>query len=399
MTDDAAFFATATEAVNRLERELRRVPSLQSSSWRALELGSGSGRLLRAMSGHFAEIIGCESGEARIEASRHLLRDLSNAFIHPADGTRIPAVGDHSIDFVYSVGDFTERNGRAGALALFRELRRVLVANGLVCLRFTGQAPGAGDPVFTANELVEIAAAHDFQVFAMDGAGTRSLWTTWRKREEGWFQQTEAESRSVNASTVVRRITNASSNEAVAPCRGRFASILIYAENLLADASIGPLRVTIGTSLGIVTYIGATDRAGWQPIRVELPEQEETGLLPVQITWFDRPIAESVTLRVIPPGPMVPRVVAITDALRPGNRHKIVSGRMKLVMEEIAHPDEVQAFLGGKPAWDAEYNCLDPQQRRYQWSFQLPDEITPGTHTLEVRAAGRTLARVPVDVA
>ncbi|MEQ1948398.1 MAG: class I SAM-dependent methyltransferase [Bryobacteraceae bacterium] len=396
--DDAAFFATATEAVNRLERELRRVRPEQSATRKAMELGSGSGRLMRAMSGRFAEITGCETGEARTQASRQFLRDLPNVFIQSADGTRIPAIHNSSMDFAYSVGDFAERNGREGALELFRELRRVLTPDGLACLRFTGQAPGAGNPLFTAHELLEIAAANDFQVLALEGAAARSLWTTWRKRKEGWFQATETEAAAANTNTIIRRITNASSNEPVAPCRGRFASILIYAENLPPRAGIGPLRVTIGSSLGIVTSIGPADRAGWQPIRVELPEQEATGLLPVQLTWFDHPISAPVTLRVIPPGPMVPRIVSVTDALRPGNR-TIVSGRMKLVIEEIARPDEVQALVDGHPAWDADYVCLDPQQRRYEWSFQLPEEIVPGTHTLEVRAAERTLARLPVDLA
>ena len=58
---------------------------------------------------------------------------------------------------------------------------------------------------------------------------------------------------------VIRRITNASSSEPVAPCRGRFASIAIRAGNLPADAGVHHLRVTVGSSFGTVTHIGPED--------------------------------------------------------------------------------------------------------------------------------------------
>ena len=47
---DADFYATATEVINSLESELRRVPPAQRSSWKALEIGCGPGRLMRPMS-------------------------------------------------------------------------------------------------------------------------------------------------------------------------------------------------------------------------------------------------------------------------------------------------------------------------------------------------------------
>jgi SAM-dependent methyltransferase len=394
--DDRAFYSTATDVVNDLDRELRRARERPCTAWRALELGAGSGRLLRAVAGRFSEIIGCEGNELSIAQARDTLADIPNAFLHAAEGTRVPQVHDSSIDFAYSVGDFAERAGRAGALELFAELRRVLRADGLARLRFTGQAPGAGEALFTAHELVDIAASNDFQVLSLEGAGSRSLLTTWQKRPEGWSLSTANEAPAKETAAIIRRIANASSNEAVAPCRGRFASILIYVENLPPDAGIGPLRVHIGGSLGVVTNIEPADRSGWQAVRVELPELEETGLLPVQILWFDRPIARSVTLRVIPPGPMVPRVISIGDANQPVSKHRIASGRVRLVLEEIDRPEEVQTFVGGKPTWDVDYLCLDPQHHRFEWKFQLPDEMGAGIHTLEIRRADRKIASIPL---
>ena len=77
--DDAGFFATATEVINGLEAELRRVPLAQRGGWRALEIGCGPGRLMRPMSRHFVEIHGVDVSDemialARGEAARHSQR-------------------------------------------------------------------------------------------------------------------------------------------------------------------------------------------------------------------------------------------------------------------------------------------------------------------------------------
>ena len=87
----------------------------------------------------------------------------------------------------------------------------------------------------------------------------------------------------------IHKITNASSFEPVAPCRGRFAAISIRAGNLPPDAGLNHLRATIGSSLGTITSIGAPDRDGWQRIRVDLPELEATGGPAGSLFWLDRP--------------------------------------------------------------------------------------------------------------
>ncbi len=69
-SDDAAFFATATEVINGLEWELRRVPIEQRGDWRALEIGCGPGRLMRPMSRHFVEIHGVDVSDEMIALAK-----------------------------------------------------------------------------------------------------------------------------------------------------------------------------------------------------------------------------------------------------------------------------------------------------------------------------------------
>src|SRR5258708_19595379 len=162
--NDATFFATATGVINDLERELRRARPEERAGWRALDLGSGSGRLMRTMSRYFAEIHGCEPLESRILEARERLRDVPNARVHHTSGVMLPEVADGSIHFAYSAGDFTERGGRRPALDLFRELRRVLAPGGFARLRFTGQSPTSPHPLFTAPQPLQIPAANHYQV-------------------------------------------------------------------------------------------------------------------------------------------------------------------------------------------------------------------------------------------
>src|SRR4051794_22467573 len=83
---DADFFATATEVINGIESELRRVPIAQIGSWKVLEIGCGPGRLMRPLSRHFAEIHGVDVSDEMIALARERLRDTPNAHPHVNDG-------------------------------------------------------------------------------------------------------------------------------------------------------------------------------------------------------------------------------------------------------------------------------------------------------------------------
>jgi len=199
---------------------------------------------------------------------------------------------------------------------------------------------------------------------------------------------------------IIRRITNASSFEPVAPCRGRFASISLHVENLPPGAGLNHLRVTIGASHGTVTSIGPLDRSGLQQtgrqqirgqqIRVDLPELETTGPLAVQVSWLDRPLSEPVTLRVIPPGPLVPRIASAPRCVE----NRIV----RLTLDEIAKPYDIEVSVGGRSMEDVERVCTDPRPQRYEVKFRLPEDIEPGIHQVKVSIGRRKLAPVPIEV-
>jgi ubiquinone/menaquinone biosynthesis C-methylase UbiE len=401
--DDAGFFATATEVINGLEWELRRVPLSERPSWRALEIGCGPGRLMRPMARHFTEIHGVDVSDEMIGLAKEKLRDTPNAFPHAGDGSTLPQFEDDFFDFIYSYAVFQHIPSRDVVYQYLREIRRVLKPGGLVRLQFNGLprvADGDYDTWagarFSSTDILEFTELNDFQVLALEGVSTQYMWTTWRKHPQGW--QVAQRDRTPDAAVRIRRITNANSSEPVAPCRGRFASISIWVENLPPDAGLHHLRVLVGDSRATITYIGPADSAGLQQVNAVLPELGATGLLPVELQWLGTNIAPPATLRVIPPGPSVPRLTSVTDGVNLVAGARIETRAVKLVLEEIARPHEIEVSIGGRPAVNLEYFCVDPRPQRFEVNFRLPEEAAPGRHPLEVRIGRRKLAPVMLEV-
>ena len=375
---DAEFFATVTAVVNDLEKQIQWVGPGERSGWRALEIGCGAGRLLRPLSRHFRELHGVEIAEDLLSRAREITRDLPQVRLHSSQGAALAGLADNTFDYVYSHDFLPRLENRPLVLDFLRETHRVLRVGGLARIELSGTH-------FTSLDVLDFAQTQGFQTLALQGAATPSLWTTWRKQSVGRLESGDEFQR-----VTIRRITNASSFEPVAPCRGRFASIILCVENLPLRAGIQHLRVTIGNALGTVTEIGAPDRTGLQSIHVNLPELEATGLLPVQVLWRERPLSEPVTLRVIPPGPVIPRVVAT-----PGHT---VSREVSLTLEEVARPWEMEVFVDGGPIEDVEKICVDPRAQRYAVNLRLPADLAPGPHTITINVGRRKLAPVPIDV-
>ena len=401
--NDADFFATATEVINSLESELRRVPPPQRSMWKALEIGCGPGRLMRPMSRHFAEIHGVDVSDEMIALARERLVDTPNAHLHVSDGASLAEFPDQTFDFVYSYAVFQHVPSRDVIATYMREIHRVLKIGGFARLQFNGMpAREASFDTWSgarvlSSEIVEFTQLFDIQLLAVEGAGTQYMWTTWRKQPQGW-QAKQNERQFAPDTSRIRRITNSHSSEPGAPSRGRYASISLWVENLPPEAGLHHLRVQVGDSLGTVTYIGPVMKDGLQQVSVVLPELEATGLLPVELRWLDEPLAPLATLRVIPPGPSVPCIRSVTDGTNLVADKRIETRQVKMILEEVARPHEIEATVGGVPVGDREFLCTDPKPQRFEVNFRLPEEIGPGRHELQVRIGRRKLAPVMLEV-
>ena len=404
----AEFYAAATSLVNALERELRRVKPRDRGQWRALELGCGPAHLMRPMSRHFAEINGVDVSQEMLARARANLDGVDNARLHLAHGTSLEDIDGGAMDFVYSYSVLSNLFSRTDVFESLLEVARILKPGGLARLHFNGlvkvesSAYDAWDGIrFSAGELLEFTARNGFQVLAVEGAGTPNLWTTWKRREEDWaenlvFTATER--------AEIRRITNTSGRDPVVPSRGRYASVAITAEGLPEEAGLHHLRVTVGGELAAVTYIGPRDESGGQVIHADLPDSDSTGLLPVQLHWtgwpseISQPISDAAPVRVIAPGPSVPRIVSVADAANPSSIQRIETRRVKVTLEEAARLHELEVYLGGAPVEDLERVMTEVRPQRYEVTFHIPEQLAPGRHKLQMNLGQRRLAPVEVDV-
>jgi hypothetical protein len=76
---------------------------------------------------------------------------------------------------------------------------------------------------------------------------------------------------------------------------------------------------------------------------VFLPAGVRTGLLPVRVEWHGQRLCPDRYMRVIPPGPSVPRLTALSDAVNLLSPQRIESGLIKATIEEV---DAIETFRG-----------------------------------------------------
>jgi ubiquinone/menaquinone biosynthesis C-methylase UbiE len=387
--DEASFLATASEAVRAIESELKRFgPATDTRTMRAIEIGCGPGRLIKPLSRHFGEIHGVDVSDEMIRIASGRLRNISNARVHATNGATLSQFADESIDFIYSYAVFQHIPSRDVVLSYMREATRVLKPGGIFRAQFNG-LPHDVTPdtwsgvVFSANDIRTFTRENGFSLLALEGVDTQYMWTTWKKRSP----QPTAH----NPQPVIRRITNAHTSETLVPVSGRHAVAAIWIVDLPEEVDLNSLDVVFDGLPATPYYIGPALRGNLQQVNVRLPRGLRTGLIPVQTCGATK------WIRVVPPGPMVPRVVSVTDGINLVQQDHISTGYVKVVVEEIGDPSAVSVFVDALPARDLELKCTDPVPPRFELNFALP-KLPAGRHTLRIQAGRRELMPRAIDV-
>jgi SAM-dependent methyltransferase len=398
------FFATGVELAQGLAREFKRMPAnADRGRWRALEIGCGLGRLMRPLARYFAEIHGVDVSDEMVRLACEKLRGIPNAYLRQTTGADLAGFADQSFEFVYSYAVFQHIPSREVVFQYLSEARRVLKTGGIFRFQVNG-LPATATRYDTwhgvrisAAEIAGFARENDFQLLALEGVSTQYMWVTMRKQPEGWREGLWARG-SVPAARI-RRITNAHSSEPVVPCRGRFAVASLWLEGLPEDCDLNHLEVKVAGAQGQLSYLGPPEADGLQQLNVGLPACVRSGLQPMAVSWLGKLIAAPATLRVIPPGPLVPRIVSVTDGIDLLSGTRIVSRSVKVGVEEVSDPGEFRAAIDGAPVGDMDFFCVDPLPPRFEVNFTLPDWVGPGVHDLEVRIGARRFAPVSIEVA
>jgi len=401
---DEEFFATAALVIHsNLERELKWIAAgKDKAGLKALEIGCGPGRLMLPMSRHFGEIHGVDISEEMVRLAREKLAGIPHAFIHRTNGTDLAGFTDETFDFVYSYAVFQHIPSREVVFGYLQEARRVLKEGGLLRCQFNGLPATVAHydtwngARIAAQQILDFCRDNDFQLLALEGVSTQYMWVTARKRPIGWSKQRAA--RQPEQSANILRITSTQSSEPVLPCNGRFASLSLWVEDLPEQCDLLGLKASIAEAHQYVSYIGPPSPEGWQQVNVALSSPISTGLASVRLWWLGEPLSQEALIRVVPPGPMVPRVVSVCDGVNLLAGTRISSGYIKVTVEEMDDIRDFAASVGGKPIENIDSFCVDPLPPRYEINLHMPPDLPPGPHLLEIQLGRRKLPPIVIEL-
>jgi ubiquinone/menaquinone biosynthesis C-methylase UbiE len=387
--DEAEFLATANDVLRSLEAQLKRLPAKANRrAWRALEIGCGPGRLVKPLSRHFGEIHGVDVSDEMIRLARERLADIPHAHFHATNGASLALFADDSFDFIYSYAVFQHIPSRDVVLEYMREIRRVLKPGGI----FHGQFNGLSHPgdtntwsgvVFSAADIRAFTRDNGLELVNLDGEQTQYMWTTWR--------------RGLNSPAVsghrltpeIHRITNAYTSEPLIPQRGRLAALSILIRNLPSGCDLNNLEVLADGEPCVPAYVGPADSGGLQQVNAWLPDRVRTGLVPVEVHSNGKPLCPPAMARIVPPGPLVPRIVSITDGINLVLANETRSGHLKVQVEEVTSPESISASVDDRPVSNLEILRTNPRTPRHELNLELPPGLTPGSHTLQLQIGSR----------
>jgi SAM-dependent methyltransferase len=391
------FDATVADVLPCLEVELKRFPkSANRRALRALEIGCGPGRLMKPLSCHFGEIHGVDVSEEMVRLGRARLRNIRHAHIHSTDGASLTQFADESFDFVYSYAVFQHIPSREVVFEYMRETCRVLKPGGVFRGQFNG-LPLQGEPntwsgvVFTAEDIRAFTRANSLLLLDLVGECTQYMWTTWRRRAFPQYHRDKA-------STSIRAISNACTGETVVPNAGRYAALAIWVENLPDDGDLNTIDILIDHLSSCPFHIAPPSADQCQQINFWLPTGVRTGLLPVELRFGGHRLGEPSTLRVVPAGPLVPRIFSVTDGVNLAQKNRSSSGFLKVNIEEVGADASFAVSVDNEPIPRIQFACADPRPPRFELDIELPKGLTSGPHVLQVRVGARRLLSADILV-
>ncbi len=377
--DDEEFFATAADVVRGLTAELKRLARRDA----ALEIGCGPGRLMRPMSRHFGEIHGVDVSDEMVRLAKERLRGVPNAHPQVTAKSDLAMFPDAKFDFVYSYAVFQHIPSREVVLGYLREAWRVLKPGGVIRCQLNGLPQTAkqydtwSGVRIAPEEVREFARTQGFQLLALEDIWTQYMWVTMRKP----------------GAAVIRNISNALTGEPAAPDSGPLAAISLWVAGLSNDADLNNTTVTADGRECRLVYIGPPAHDGVTQVNAILPEGIRTGIVPVTIG------EAKGTVRIIPAGPAVPRMTQITDGVNLLLHQRTTSGTIKVVVRDLANPEEFRATIDGLPVRELDSFCTDRTKQIYEFNFSLPEETQKGGHVLRVAVGRREFPALAIEVA
>jgi SAM-dependent methyltransferase len=383
--DDAEFAATASEVLSRITSEFVRLPPhMPMRARRFLEIGCGIGRLMAPLSQFCGEIHGVDIADEMIRMGRERLADIAHAHLHWTRNSDLAALADDSFDLVYSYAVMQHLPHEAPFWRYLAESARVLKEGGVLLQQFNSLAEDRDAPDTWAGIVVPVdrvlAACADLglQVLALEGTGTQYTWLTATRRQGRALDHPPARL------FEIRKVTGADAAKCVtAGGPSGFAEIYVaqlppeYCDLCRLAGQIAEVPIDVVRSSPL-------QADGLRQIVLRVPDQVPPGRQKIHLTWNGALLTHPFPVEVEPFRRGAARVLAVTDGIDLLSRERIVSGVMKLWINNLSEPALFRARIGGVAVRQIDFHCEDPVDQRYQVSLWLPDAAQRGRHSLEV---------------
>jgi SAM-dependent methyltransferase len=399
--NEEEFLATANEIVPRFVSEFSRLPPRPKEGLRALEIGCGPGRLMIPMSQYFGEIHGVDISDEMVALARRNLARIATAHVLVNSGADLNMFDDCYFDFVYSFVVFQHIPDKEVVLSYMREAQRVLKPGGILACQLRGVSPMATELTpgaetwtgcwFSAQEIVTFASFQRFPLVAISGIETQYTMTVFRK---GLGDRAETRPERI----VLKAVTATTNGERRIPTRGPEAAVSLWIDGFPEDGDLAEFPVLFGDRLQTGCFVSPVTESGGCQLNARLPNDMQTGTVPVRLSYRGTPIADAREIEVVP-GPLRnPKITLVTDRINLLARNRIENDGMKVTIEDVERVEDVSFDVGGSRAQFVLAYCTDPITSTYVFGFPVPRGTKKGANRLKVRVGPRELDAVEIAI-
>jgi SAM-dependent methyltransferase len=398
--DFDGFLASAADVIRKIRQQFVRFrPDGGPGYPTFLEIGCGVGRLIYFLHKDAAAITGVDISAEMIARARQTLSGAQNVTLYALEDNGLACIPDRSIDFIYSYAVFQHLPSKELMYRYFEEARRVVRPGGYFTFQ-ANTAPGLDDEIDTwvgewapVEEIAQRLHSSGWRILSIEDADTQNTWITVATKEP------DDDAAATDARVTIGDVLGLDPTDGAILSGGPLGYMTAYIQGLPDEmCDIGALRCSVEGRDAPITYIGVGTADTFRQCNILVPPGLATRTYAVSMLWKGQVISEPRTIQVKARAPLSPQVVRVADGVEIGLEGIVSCGLMQVTVNELALPDDLEAWIGGiqlKRRYKVLIEPLSPQ-----WVVSFETDVVPlGRHTVEVGIYGSIIYRSEVTIA
>jgi hypothetical protein len=182
------------------------------------------------------------------------------------------------------------------------------------------------------------------------------------------------------------------------PDRGWASAVSLWIDGAPDNISLADCAVCFGDREQLGCYVSPVSANGGCQLNAYLLEGTAPGECKVQLNFAGQLVERAHPIRVFAAPPYAPRVISVADGTNLRSRNRVETGGLKVIISDVGRPAEVSFTLAGRAVECNEYECVDPIRSTFEFACTLASDVPPGVHYLVVRAEGRQLEPIALEL-